>query len=74
MVGDRNAENRAAIERYGDVEVIGEMPRFAPLTPAALRRWAARRLDREGACWSGFDDREAWSNATARICGIPTRR
>ena len=48
MVGDRNDENRAAIERYGDVEVIGEMPRFAPLTPAALGEWAGTAMDPEG--------------------------
>ena len=48
MVGDRNDENRAAIEQYGDVEVIGEMPRFAPLTPAALGEWAATAMDPEG--------------------------
>ena len=48
MVGDRNDENRAAIERYGDVTVIGEMPRFAQLTPPALADWAARGLDRDG--------------------------
>ena len=48
LVGDRNDDNRAAIEQYGDVTVIGEMPRFAPLTPAALGEWAARDLDRDG--------------------------
>ena len=28
MVGEPNADNRAAIEHYGRVPVIGEMPRF----------------------------------------------
>ncbi len=40
MIGDRNADNRAAIEHYGKVAVIAEMPRFDPLTPENLRAWA----------------------------------
>ena len=40
MIGDRNADNRAAIERYGKIRVIAEMPRLDPLTPESLRRWA----------------------------------
>jgi dethiobiotin synthase len=45
MVGDRNAENRAAIERFGAVPVVGEMPRFSPLDAAQLTAWAATELD-----------------------------
>jgi dethiobiotin synthetase len=45
MVGEPNAENRAAIERYGDVAVIGEMPRFTPLDRPALSAWARSQLD-----------------------------
>ena len=45
MVGDRNAENRAAIEQYGQVPVIGQMPFFTPLTPEAVRTWALAELD-----------------------------
>ena len=37
MVGERNAENRAAIERYGDVAVLGELPTLAPISAATLR-------------------------------------
>jgi dethiobiotin synthase len=48
MAGDRNADNRAAIESYGRVRVLGEMPRFAELTPALLSNWSAQ-LDPEGA-------------------------
>lgn len=48
MVGEPDAENRAAIEQYGCVEVLGEMPRFDPLSPEALRHWAARSLDTDG--------------------------
>ncbi len=48
MIGDPNPENRAAVERYGAVPVIGEMPRFsAPLTAQALGDWSREHLDRE---------------------------
>jgi hypothetical protein len=45
MVGERSAENRKAIERYGDVAVLGEMPPFDPLTPEAVAEWAKAELD-----------------------------
>ena len=45
MVGDRDRENRAAIEQYGDVPVLGEMPWFDPLTPELVAKWAAAELD-----------------------------
>ena len=48
MVGDPNDENRLAIEKYGAAEVVGQMPRFDPLTPEALSQWASRELDRSG--------------------------
>jgi dethiobiotin synthetase len=48
MVGRRNPENRRAIETYGRVRVIGELPRLDPLTPRALARWAASELDVAG--------------------------
>jgi malonyl-CoA O-methyltransferase len=47
MVGDKNPENRAAIEHYGRVAVLGEMPRFDPLTPDRVKRWALSELDQE---------------------------
>ena len=47
LVGDNDDENRAAIERYGRVSVLGVMPRFAPLTPAALAAWSLTELDPE---------------------------
>jgi dethiobiotin synthetase len=47
MVGDRNPENRSAIERYGDTLVLGEMPRFSPLDAVELAAWAAAELDRD---------------------------
>jgi dethiobiotin synthetase len=40
MIGDANADNRAAIEKYGKVAVIAEMPKFDPLTPESLQAWA----------------------------------
>jgi dethiobiotin synthase len=40
MIGDRDADNRAAIENYGNVRIVGEMPRFDPLTGECLNAWA----------------------------------
>ncbi len=48
MVGAPNADNREAIERYGRVHVLGEMPHVQPLTAATLQTWAATGLDRDG--------------------------
>jgi dethiobiotin synthase len=48
MVGERNGDNRAAIERYGGVPVLGEIPPFSPLDGATLGRWATSALDVEG--------------------------
>jgi len=48
MVGEPNADNRAAIERYGKVRVLGEMPLFHPLTPECVRQWAASSLELPG--------------------------
>jgi len=45
LVGDPNAHNRAAIESYGHVTIIAEMPCFHPLTAAALSSWACAELD-----------------------------
>jgi dethiobiotin synthase len=48
MVGDPDAENKSAIEHYGRVPVLGEMPRFAPLTPGTLEAWSVSELDPGG--------------------------
>jgi dethiobiotin synthetase len=53
MVGEPNDENRLAIERYGAVEVIGQMPLFDPLTPEALDAWVHADLDRSGVLFVG---------------------
>jgi dethiobiotin synthetase len=45
MVGPPDAGNREAIEQYGRVAVVGEMPRFEPFAPEPLRRWADMDLD-----------------------------
>jgi dethiobiotin synthetase len=45
MNGEPNAPNRAAIERYGSVAVLGEMPLLQPLDAANLGAWARTRLD-----------------------------
>ncbi len=47
MVGSPNEENRAAIEAYGRVLVVGVLPPLDPLTPATLAA-AASGLDPTG--------------------------
>jgi malonyl-CoA O-methyltransferase len=47
MVGPPDADNRHAIEQYGGVRVLGEMPLFDTLTPDVLSEWAAVHLDRD---------------------------
>jgi dethiobiotin synthetase len=48
MVGPPDRENRLAIEHYGRVAVLGEMPALDPMTPDRLRDWAGRCLDSDG--------------------------
>ena len=45
MVGVRNSSNREAIERYGNVPVLGELPHISTLTPESLEFWANAELD-----------------------------
>lgn len=45
MVGVRNSSNRAAIEHYGNVAVLGEMPELPSLTSEAVALWAGAELD-----------------------------
>lgn len=55
MVGPPDRENRRAIEEYGSVPVLGEMPILEPLTAHALSAWARQELDPQGRlreCWS----------------------
>ena len=47
MIGERNADNRAAIEQYGQVPVVAEMPFLRPLDPGLLAAWSVTHLDTE---------------------------
>lgn len=40
--GEPNRENRRAIEHFGRVKVLAEMPKFEPLTSANLTAWATQ--------------------------------
>ena len=53
MVGERNDENRLAIEKYGAAEVVAQMPRFDPLTPETLETWVRAEFDRSGVLFVG---------------------
>lgn len=55
MVGSPDVENRAAIERYGEVRILGELPRIEPLTMEALGRWASYGLDPDGIVGEYFE-------------------
>lgn len=48
MIGEPNADNRAAIEQYGRVPVVAEMPFLAPLDPGLLAAWSVTHLDPQG--------------------------
>jgi dethiobiotin synthetase len=48
MIGEPNGENRAAIEQYGRVPVIAEMPVLSPLDAATMAAWSAAHLDPQG--------------------------
>jgi dethiobiotin synthase len=48
MVGAPHPENRAAIEHYGKVAVLGELPPLDPLTADGLASWARLELDPNG--------------------------
>jgi dethiobiotin synthase len=45
MIGERNEPNRTAIERYGQVPVVGEMPVFHALDATSLARWSMAEFD-----------------------------
>ncbi len=44
MIGEPNADNRAAIEQYGRVPVVAEMPFLTPLDPGLLAAWSVTHL------------------------------
>lgn len=39
MNGEPNAENRKAIEHYGNVGVLAEVPKFARIDPEIIKNW-----------------------------------
>lgn len=45
MIGDLNADNAEAIEHYGRVPVVAQMPRLDPLTPESLDAWTVANFD-----------------------------
>jgi dethiobiotin synthetase len=47
MIGAPNAENRAAIQEYGNVRVVGEIPWLAEVNRAVLLEIFAARFDKE---------------------------
>jgi dethiobiotin synthetase len=47
MLGEPNGDNRAAIEQYGHVPVVAEMPFLTPLDPGLLAAWSVTHLDAE---------------------------
>jgi hypothetical protein len=48
MVGEPDPNNREAIERWGDVPVVAEMPPFPQLNAATLSGWATLDFDPKG--------------------------
>lgn len=48
MVGEPDRDNREAITRYGQVDVLGELPPLEPLSAAALAGWVRGGLDPGG--------------------------
>lgn len=47
LIGERNADNRAAIESFGNIRVIGEIPPLAAINRKALRDVFAEHFDAE---------------------------
>jgi dethiobiotin synthase len=48
MVGESNRANKDAIEKWGEVEVVGEMPVFQTLNADQLAGWATMDFDPKG--------------------------
>jgi len=47
LIGEPNQDNREAIEQYGQVKVVGQIPKLATLNRDALRDVFERRFERE---------------------------
>jgi malonyl-CoA O-methyltransferase len=54
MVGNPSSDNQEAIERFGEVHVLGSMPFFEDLKPETLDQWAGTEMDRKGHLWELF--------------------
>lgn len=54
MVGEPHRNNCDAIQRFGNVAVLGEMPVFPKLTADALAGWATMEFDLKGVLASCF--------------------
>lgn len=48
LLGEPNADNAEAIEHYGKVPVIAQIPRFDPLSPESLGEWTKEHFDPQG--------------------------
>jgi len=48
MAGEGDRENRLAVERYGNVAVLGDLPRLQGPTGTELAAWAEASLDPQG--------------------------
>lgn len=45
LIGEPNEDNARTIGHMGQVPILGQMPRFDPLTPEALAKWAREEFD-----------------------------
>jgi dethiobiotin synthase len=61
LIGEPNAENREAIEKYGKVRVVGEIPRLQEINRAKLMQVFESRFDQEF-----FSQREMAAGAATR--------
>ncbi|MEQ1886284.1 MAG: dethiobiotin synthase [Bryobacteraceae bacterium] len=48
LIGEPNEDNAGIIGHMGKVPILGQMPRFEPLTPQALEQWALEHFDPHG--------------------------
>ena len=51
MVGEASLHNQAAIEHYGRITVLAQMPSLEPLSPGTLAAWAEGALDPDDVLW-----------------------
>jgi len=47
MVGPNNTANREAIEKFGSVAVVGEMPHFTQMTAETFEAWSTADFDKQ---------------------------